>query len=310
MGRKLPQASGALNHGVVSLAVFRPAPPPAPAPDAGMACLPLMIDAIGTAQFAPALAGLCREATGFGSVLISALFADHVPVALYDDLTDDASSTTVAPYFSWAYLLDPFYDRYAAGGGDFALRLTDCAPDDFRQSEYFRRFYAATGLTDEIGLVVRCAGGAAIFVSVGNRDADPAQAVDGGSAALERLLPVVAALVRRNWPALTPDALDGRGRLSAHLKRAVALFGSSRLSDREAQIVQMVLRGHSNKSIANTLAISAETVKVHRKRIYSKLGVMSQGGLFSVFYEALSQTPPGADADPLHWLPPGFRPAI
>jgi FixJ family two-component response regulator len=36
-------------------------------------------------------------------------------------------------------------------------------------------------------------------------------------------------------------------------------------------------------------AISSGTVKVHRKNIYAKLGIMSQSELFSIFLNALSK---------------------
>ena len=74
--------------------------------------------------------------------------------------------------------------------------------------------------------------------------------------------------------------------------------------------MQLVLMGHCNKAIATLLNISTETVKVHRKRIYTKLGVVTHGGLFSVFFAALTHTPTGCETDPLAWLPVGFRPAI
>jgi DNA-binding CsgD family transcriptional regulator len=106
---------------------------------------------------------------------------------------------------------------------------------------------------------------------------------------------------------ITPPQLTDFG---LHLRQAMQQFGSSRLSQREAEIVQLVLVGHCNKSIANLLDISTETVKVHRKRIYTKLGVMTYGGLFSVFFAALAHAPAGLKTDPLAWLPAGFRPAI
>ena len=48
----------------------------------------------------------------------------------------------------------------------------------------------------------------------------------------------------------------------------------------------MLLSGCSNKEIARKLAISAETVKVHRKHMYGKLGIKSQSELFSLFLQA------------------------
>jgi len=46
------------------------------------------------------------------------------------------------------------------------------------------------------------------------------------------------------------------------------------------------LGGHSSKAIAQRLQISVETVRVHKKHLYSKLGINSQSELFSVFLRA------------------------
>lgn len=44
-----------------------------------------------------------------------------------------------------------------------------------------------------------------------------------------------------------------------------------KLTEREQQTLQLIAEGHSNKSIARTLGISAETVKWHLKHLYEKL---------------------------------------
>ena len=60
----------------------------------------------------------------------------------------------------------------------------------------------------------------------------------------------------------------------------------SALTARELEVARLMLSGCSSKEVARKLAISAETVKVHRKHIYAKLGIKSQSELFSLFLKA------------------------
>ncbi|MHA7200753.1 response regulator transcription factor, partial [Burkholderia pseudomallei] len=73
---------------------------------------------------------------------------------------------------------------------------------------------------------------------------------------------------------------------------ALASFGAPLLTEREMAIARLVLRGNSSKAIAERLAISPETVKVHRRHLYSKLGISSQPELFSLFLQALGHDAP------------------
>lgn len=99
--------------------------------------------------------------------------------------------------------------------------------------------------------------------------------------------PWVAALMRQRLlferepkeaPELTPNWQD-------RLEAATAQL-STPLTAREMEVGRLLLSGCSNKEIARKLAISAETVKVHRKHMYSKLGIKSQSELFSLFLQA------------------------
>jgi len=50
----------------------------------------------------------------------------------------------------------------------------------------------------------------------------------------------------------------------------------SLLTERETRVIELVAQGQSNKEIARTMAISAETVKTHLKNIFEKLGVQQR----------------------------------
>jgi len=51
------------------------------------------------------------------------------------------------------------------------------------------------------------------------------------------------------------------------------------LSEREVEVLKQLVRGFSNKEIANSLNISIHTVISHRKRIVEKTGIKSLPGL-------------------------------
>ncbi|MGF6472793.1 DNA-binding NarL/FixJ family response regulator [Paraburkholderia youngii] len=59
--------------------------------------------------------------------------------------------------------------------------------------------------------------------------------------------------------------------------------GYTPLTAREIEVAVLFLRGFSARAIAARLTISFETVRVHRKHVYSKLNVRSQSELFSLF---------------------------
>ena len=65
--------------------------------------------------------------------------------------------------------------------------------------------------------------------------------------------------------------------------------GEDLLTGREREVTQLVLRGHSAKSIANLLGITPGTVNIHRGKIYQKFGISGQGDLLFLFFSKLSQ---------------------
>src|SRR5699024_7160548 len=71
-------------------------------------------------------------------------------------------------------------------------------------------------------------------------------------------------------------------------------LGQARLTNRERQVAQHILKGHSSDSISRRLGISVTTVKTHRKNLYAKLGIATQQELFSRVLDSVSVYAPGA----------------
>jgi DNA-binding CsgD family transcriptional regulator len=254
--------------------------------------LATMVSGLAHQDFYARLSTGCEFLSGFQSSMVVWLSTAHRPIHLYDDLPAEFVGGTVAGWFDGAYLLDPFYNLFLGKAPDGIYRLQDLAPDNFFDSEYYRSYYLNTGLTDEWGLLINLDVDHAILMSLGFRGSS---AVDVAQLAeLQTALPVLAQLCRRQQ-----SADDGQINFSAPLDIAFRNFGKDHLSKRECEVVQLILKGHSNKAIAQLLEISVDTVKVFNKRFHAKLEISSQAELFSLFLEAISLVPFDADVDPL-----------
>ena len=256
------------------------------------------VNAIGTPEFPQLISQFCGLLCQSDNVYLTVLFDGQAPVALYGDHRKVSQRVLLDLYLEAAYLLDPFVLQFHKKLGDQVLSLDEIAPDNFKHSEYFAKFFSDMGLADECGMILHFDATTALFFSMGIEKAG----VSANPERLKKAFPIVASLSRRHWTNLSPDNTDGSGRIGAHLQAAFEAFGTSVLSPREGEIVRMILKGHSSKAIARAFDNSPETIKVHRKRIYTKLDVASQGELLSVFLNALSKMPATADGDPLQYL--------
>ena len=66
-----------------------------------------------------------------------------------------------------------------------------------------------------------------------------------------------------------------------------------KLTAREQQIVQLILRGYPTETIAQKLGIGRGTVKNHRRRLYYKLDITSERELFLRYFDVLSSQDQG-----------------
>jgi DNA-binding CsgD family transcriptional regulator len=256
------------------------------------------VAALETPGFAPALVRALACVAEFDFSVTFAYRGEARPIDLHDDFPKDRRDVFVADYQAGPYLLDPFYhasrDRVANG----LHRMRELAPDRFYQSQYYRSYYAKTGLAEEVGFFLAPSSEVTIVISLmrdGHRTVFPAREMNR----LQMITPVVIAAAERNWRALEVEPLAangakgrsaGGGLSSAlDLSRLFDAFGRGSLTRREREVGALVLRGHSSEAIARQLKIAPGTVKIHRKNIYAKLGIASQAELFSLFLSALTE---------------------
>ena len=124
------------------------------------------------------------------------------------------------------------------------------------------------------------------------RDERPFSARD--MRALEEFRPVVEASIRQHWSDLPSrfdhSAQDRHGpALESAIQQSFHRFGDGLLTTREREIAEHTLKGHSAEAVGRTLGISPGTVRIHRRNIYGKLRISSQGELFSRFIQTLAR---------------------
>ena len=81
----------------------------------------------------------------------------------------------------------------------------------------------------------------------------------------------------------TQRAANTFSELRVHLK-------AHPLTDRETEIVLLVLQGQSNKEIACACSITEQTVKDHLKHVYAKVGVHRRTALCARIFQINSET--------------------
>jgi DNA-binding CsgD family transcriptional regulator len=211
------------------------------------------------------------------------------PVSLHDDFPYGKRKVFVSDYQAGPYLLDPLYLAAVRPVAPGLYRLRDLAPDRFYQGEYYRNYYAQTGLAEEIGYFVDLPQGAVLVLSLMRAERTFSHKE---FRALSAMFPVVASVARRQWGGLhqqfdRESGIAGQLRQRKGVAYDISRFGEGILTAREREVAEFTLKGHSAESTGQNLGISPGTVRIHRRNIYSKLRINSQGELFSCFLGTL-----------------------
>jgi DNA-binding CsgD family transcriptional regulator len=250
-----------------------------------------LITALGTSQFPVELVAALKAIVDFDYSVMFAYCGDARPIDLYDDFPASKRRVMVHAYQDGPYLLDPLFLACSRQVEPDLYRLKDLAPDRFYQGEYFRSYYVQTGLSEEIGFIAVLPGWVMAVISLMRSNNNPVFSAREFSQ-LRQVHPVVSAAAARHWHDLHRSFAKAEEPRPSIIQRnidyAFRNFGKSVLTPRERDVVEYVLKGHSSEAIGKILGISAGTVRIHRKNIYIKLGINSQGELFSQFIEALT----------------------
>ncbi|OLY73141.1 helix-turn-helix transcriptional regulator [Pseudomonas sp. ATCC PTA-122608] len=218
-----------------------------------------------------------------------------MPSALFELEGPWLPQGNVRQYLSGFYLLDPFYGACVEGVSSGCYDLADVAPDHFELSEYFQSFYRHSHLEDELNYILQSSNGSSLAVSLAFT-----QKLDAATTQqFKRIAPWVLAMLGKHFVGLDAHGARFENLLEQRIHSALNNFGSSILTERECRIAQLILRGHSTRSLAERLDVSEDTIKSHRKHIYTKLDIGAQSELFALFIDSLAEAQGVLSKDPL-----------
>jgi DNA-binding CsgD family transcriptional regulator len=248
------------------------------------------IDALDGPHFWARLTRVLERHIGFDS-WVALRFARHGPplVCAEQALPDGKIDLMFQDYLAALYQLDPFYlaafEQHLSG----FFTLADVAPDNFRMTEYYQRYFKKNIVGDEVHFNVVIDTDHTLGFSLGNT-----RRYDEREIALLTLFsPWVLALMQQRLRFESFVAGDDTARAAdagvpdpqARFGMLTGKSGRGALTAREIEVAMLSLSGFSSRAIAEKLTISFETVRAHKKHIYAKLGVGSQSELFAMFYE-------------------------
>lgn len=260
-----------------------------------------LVQTIGSVSFFREIGDVIGCITPYDNLLFFLYRQDAAPMLLSNTNVDKAFQQGLENYLDHTYLLNPVYQAFKSGVTSGAYMMSDLLPDgygdlikavEFRVKIDTRETigYLTPGWprhTEELLLLVCLPDDAMIEVTI-LRDYDTGfSKQDFG--AMQQIFPVILAVFCKHWTLANQNYTAQPSRPS--LDTSFDDFGADVLTDREKEVVKLVLTGHSSESISLRLGTSVPTIKSHRRNIYAKLKIGSQAELFSRFIGFLTSRP-------------------
>jgi DNA-binding CsgD family transcriptional regulator len=245
-----------------------------------------LIDALDKPNFWNVLIRYLHDWVEFDSWVVLRFSKRNKPVVYAENRTEDGGVDQLfVDYVNGFYLLDPFFIACIDDPRASLFRLDDVAPDNFEVEDYYQRYFKLNIVADEVQFNLPVDNGDVVILSLGSKK----RYSPSDMSLMLAIEPWILALIRQR------DAFDELYEYRSGTKPGVATAeplaepptsrstSGMNLTNRELEIMQLLLSGFSSKGIAQKLHISPETVKAHRRHIYTKLGVKSHPELFAIY---------------------------
>lgn len=199
------------------------------------------------------------------------------------------SDEMVRHYLANYYVFDPFYAWWRRERRLGIVPLKRLADDEVKRGQYIAGFLAQSRICDEVGILLADGGDWCLGIFL-DRSEKPFR--DREIALLDERLAVFSALHALDIKARAPDfrrTSAPSGPAASPRKPSIPADLWPELSQRERELVQLVLAGHPTAAIAERLGITVGTTKNHRRRIYEKLDITTERELFLQFFDTMSR---------------------
>ena len=258
-----------------------------------------LVPATTSAHFPEQLIDAIKQLAPVDEASIIIYPGSGLPSIDYRDPSECWGHPNLNTFVKGAFVLDPYYLAATKHKKNGFFRLRQLAPSGFKQSEYYRVYYRHSGLQDECGYLIPTRGEGFINISLG-RTAVSRCFRKTEITLLADIAPAIEMLAQQHWLPQHEDTQEKSiANLRKQLETALHCFGASVLTERERQVINMILHGYATRIIAEQLHISIETVKLHRKNAYAKLDINMQSELFYLFIDSLMNSEDYCDGDPL-----------
>ena len=254
------------------------------------------IDSLTEPDFSKKLAAGLKQLVESNDVTIILFRHSGLPTLEYFDDPKKGGSNNIDLFVKGAFLIDPFYLMATQKKQRGFFHFKTIMPSGFKQTEFYRTWYCNSGLNDEVGYLISLPNNDFINISLG-RTGGLKNFSKKELTLLADIFPLIEKVCQQHWQQILVS--DDSSNIRVRMHHALDHFGASILTQREKQVVHLILHGHTTKTVSEELNIVVETVKLHRKHAYAKLDINSQSELFYLFIDSLMSEEEYAKGDPL-----------
>ena len=220
------------------------------------------------------------------------------PRVLHFALTESANpdidpEAVLEIYQSGFYRFDPFYRHWRETGTTGVIGMHAVPESAGDSSSYLTDFMPVTCMADDIAVMLPINEEVCIALCIERGTLFSSAEFDQ----LHSLFPLLEGLQEAHLRITGGSEVEGllqSGEMDTaaplDFEHAVEAFLPKELTQREREIVRLVLGGFHNDAIAARLGIGRGTVRNHRKRFYAKLDITNERELFSLFLAYLAKS--------------------